>query len=701
MSKFLEKWVKDNFHREEHKDFFAKVTEYIDELDIYNTDEMADYNSRYTYLMIHDRYIGKIFNNYYNLKAEYIRRMQTFRIYEAEQVNVLSENFPRDFHMDTNFIQHIGNYFNSFKYDSEWWVADCTRRIKEMKRRVDDENRTESEREMFKMRLLSFGHYIKQNFMIYYCIQNYLINNQMYLPLNHLDPLFSQLVKVLSGQEKKKISILNIFSGAGKTDATNTMICYEFARNKDAIILHISASDAVLKKNAESIRNVCMNDYYGLLFGHRLRKEDRSRVTQWAFNSGTKGYNYMARTYGSAFLGVSAGGTEASKIDPNLKKFTEGELSLYDAYEARESFEISEKELNDFMEYQSSGVLLLDDPQEEGKAPSEYKKDWEDFMGKVSSRARGDTKIILNQQRVNINDLSGYIIRELKGEYVLVKVPALNPKTKQMMQDTRTHSPINRYSFILKVMISTPSIFASMYQNDPLVDEGDIFKADSFHRFDINDIKADNFKKFFITADTAMVDSAKADYSVICLWGLSKHDRLYMIDMVRGKWEGLDLVEKCGSAWGKWVNTWGDGMKYRVPFFMEAISGGLNTKKICNQLGIPVQSIKRKTNKDNKMPDGSFVAMPTAGNVKGKVARAQLIRDSLEMNHVWINTEFHDVFVKECLEFSRDGKHEHDDMVDCLTDAVKIGYDNLGAGSMTLDAMRKLRYTMGLGNNEY
>jgi len=685
MHKEFKEWRDFDFHKKDTDvDILAAFTEYFEDFQLGETEWEGDFFRRLGWLKLNNKIMYKIFRNYKNLKEEYAERMKNFVIEETAQTEVIKK-FPKNFELDRdNFDYYLINYFNMFDPMVEIWNKDCVRRINNLYACANSKHYAPIERQRFADRARAFGEHIKNDFLKFYTIKALVINQQKFIPLKHLMPLFTSAVDVLNGDTKEKITIINIFSGAGKTDATNSLLEYELARNKDSVILHISASDALLTQNAERIRKTCMHEMFGFLFGHMLRKKDRTKVTQWAFSDSTKSYNYMARTYGSAFLGASAGGTESSKLTEADKKFMNNEIGIDDAnkYNIKE---IMKEELEEFVNSKSTGgLLMLDDPQEEGRAASEYESDWNDFMGKVLSRARGNTKIILNQQRVHSNDLSGMVMLHMKGEFRQARVPVFD-RELYMQKDTRTGDPIREYSIILKVMIGRPRIFSCMYQNAPMLDEGDLFKREFFHKFSIEPDR-DDIKKIFATADTAMVDSAQADYTVACLWALTKHGRLYLLDMYRGKLEGLDLIKTISNTWIRWCNEY----EKKIPFYIEAISGGLMTKQICNQCGIPLKTMKRNS-KMNKVDKKTNIALPNAGNVKGKVARVQLIRDQLELNHVWIRNEFASEFIEECINFRRDGKHGHDDMVDCLTDAAFVGYTGRSGGSgYTLDTTRKL-----------
>src|SRR5262249_23251664 len=62
---------------------------------------------------------------------------------------------------------------------------------------------------------------------------------------------------------------------------------------------------------------------------------------------------------------------------------------------------------------------------------------------------------------------------------------------------------------------------------------------------------------FVISWDTAMKSSELADYSVGTLWRVQDHGRkIYLVDLVRGRFEYPDLVANAVAVWRKWKVDW-------------------------------------------------------------------------------------------------------------------------------------------------
>lgn len=166
------------------------------------------------------------------------------------------------------------------------------------------------------------------------------------------------------------------------------------------------------------------------------------------------------------------------------------------------------------------------------------------------------------------------------------------------------------------------------------------------------------------------------DFTVLSLWGLTFDNNLHLIDMVRGKWDAFELEQLFISTWEKWQK-----LEELPPYgmYVEDKSSGtgiLQNLKIKSTIPfIPLQRARRKTD------DGLEVKAD-------KYNRALMACPHIASGRVLLPNDEHDpissLLLSETSAFRADLKHKHDDMVDCLCDAVSVAFGQVSLSSFLI-----------------
>lgn len=332
-----------------------------------------------------------------------------------------------------------------------------------------------------------------------------------------------------------------------------------------------------------------------------------------------------------------------------------------------------------------SGLITMDDPDKISDQLSEVKrKRQHDYMtGTIRSR-RGDksrdnaTPIICIAQRTHVDDTSGFLLSGGMGiKFDHVKIPAL--VTEDYIQslpdkyrdlcwrDVKDSESVviagQRYwSFwsqnedikqLLDLWEADEYSFLSQYQQEPIALSGHIFNADWFEWYGSEENSAPPYWEYrFITADTATKTGTRNDFSVMCEWAVFQGN-LYLLNMVRGKWEAPELLSTfsafASECWNK--NQKQELGNLRAILIEDASSGTGLIQSFGRESPVPVTPIKRQKDKLTR-------AMDSCPHIKaGKVY--------LPEGEPWIVE-----FVAEVSMFTADDSHRHDDQVDNLTDAI-------------------------------
>jgi predicted phage terminase large subunit-like protein len=172
------------------------------------------------------------------------------------------------------------------------------------------------------------------------------------------------------------------------------------------------------------------------------------------------------------------------------------------------------------------------------------------------------------------------------------------------------------------------------------------------------------YRKIF--ADTAQKTKERNDYSVFELWGLGEDNNMYLLDMIRGKWEAPELESRAIAFWAKHANKdvypldkFGQ-LRELVVEDKSSGTGLIQKIRMLNQ--IPIKPVERKS---GGMQDKLSRVMDVVAYIDGRV-------------HLPENAPFTSGFVSECEAFTADDSHDFDDQIDPLCDAIN---DMLSSGN--------------------
>ena len=102
----------------------------------------------------------------------------------------------------------------------------------------------------------------------------------------------------------------------------------------------------------------------------------------------------------------------------------------------------------------------------------------------------------------------------------------------------------------LKEMQRTnPYTFNSQYAGDPSSNGTGLVREEWMNFY--TEIPYARIKRTFMTADTASTTKTYSDYTVVCFWGLTYTNELYLLDLELGKFEAPELPKLFVDFWNK------------------------------------------------------------------------------------------------------------------------------------------------------
>ena len=412
----------------------------------------------------------------------------------------------------------------------------------------------------------------------------------------HQAAICNALERVVIGKTKRLI--INIPPRSGKTElAVINFMAWCMGNFPDSEFIHASYSKRLATANAYAVRAIMLNEKYREIFSHTALAGDSKAKDEFRTEHG--GIVYATGAEGT-ITGYGAGG----------------------------------------MGDRFKGAIVIDDPHKAGEANSATMRqnvlDW--FSTTMESRKNSpDTPIIVIMQRLHESDLSGWLLGGGNGEHWdHLCVPAVNEQGESFWPE---QFPLD---MLERLKASNSYVYAGQYLQTPAPLGGGVFRDEWIKHWSV----LPDMEYRMIYADTAMKTGQENDYSVFQHWGKGKDGRIYLLDMIRGKWEAPQLLAHARAFWDK-CRAQGSGTLRKMKVEDKASGTGLIQQ--LKQGGVPVEGIQR--NKD-------------------KITRGYDAAPQIEAGNVFLMPS-HDHLSDLLHELSLFPVASHDDTIDPLMDAVQ------------------------------
>lgn len=364
-----------------------------------------------------------------------------------------------------------------------------------------------------------------------------------------------------------------------------------------------------------------------------------------------------------------------------------------------------------------SGMVMLDDYNKPVDMLSESRRKSANtlLVNTIRSR-RGDkskehpTPFVSIQQRLHTDDATGFMLAGGMGvPFHHVAIPAMiDEKYIQSLDepwrslcwetvkdtDSVVVGGVRYWSYwpqmedvndLLQLWEKDRYTFLSQYQQNPMALTGGIIDTSWFRTY--TTLPKLTHRAVYVDTNSGKVEDW-LDYTVFTLAGMGVDGNLYIIDVVRGRWDPEDLLKKAEEVWEKWRMS---GSMRVMPLRHMAIEekqagqGLITTLKkrsqTPGQLAIPVREIPRGTGQNklvrclNVIPQikTGKVFVPATHTDDGQKLSSIFYEDgTIAGSTDWVLTA-----MTECAAFSADDSHDNDDILDTWMDAID---DNLISG---------------------
>jgi predicted phage terminase large subunit-like protein len=303
-----------------------------------------------------------------------------------------------------------------------------------------------------------------------------------------------------------------------------------------------------------------------------------------------------------------------------------------------------------------ANCLIVDDPfksREDADSATMRNKVWSFYTSALTTRLQPTTDnkppiqiVILT--RWHPDDLAGRIMQTedwKNGLWTHINFEARTGTPPQALWPERFD-----LDWLARRESLNPREFASLYQQTPYVQGGNLIHDDWWRYYDIHE--PHSYICTAIAADTAHKSKSQHDYSVALVGGLTRDGDIHIIDCVRAKLEFPELKQRLIQ-----LNNQYRTRNLRGLYIEDKASG--------QSL---IQELKR---------DSGISVIPTKA-VHDKVARVSAVLPMLESGRVYLPgySPWASDLKRECSEFP---SSKHDDQVDALT----ILLDNLSRMHIT------------------
>ncbi|HBY7464172.1 phage terminase large subunit [Klebsiella pneumoniae] len=364
-----------------------------------------------------------------------------------------------------------------------------------------------------------------------------------------------------------------------------------------------------------------------------------------------------------------------------------------------------------------SGMVMLDDYNKPVDMLSESRRKSANtlLVNTIRSR-RGDkskehpTPFVSIQQRLHTDDATGFMLAGGMGvPFHHVAIPAMiDEKYIQSLDepwrslcwetvkdtDSVVVGGVRYWSYwpqmedvndLLQLWEKDRYTFLSQYQQNPMALTVGIIDTSWFRTY--TTLPKLTHRAVYVDTNSGKVEDW-LDYTVFTLAGMGVDGNLYIIDVVRGRWDPEDLLKKAEEVWEKWRLS---GSMRIMPLRHMAIEekqagqGLITTLKkrsqTPGQLAIPVREIPRGTGQNKLVRCLNVIPQIKTGKV---FVPATHTDDGQKLSSIFYedgtiagSTEWVLTAMTECAAFSADDSHDNDDILDTWMDAID---DNLISG---------------------
>jgi len=467
---------------------------------------------------------------------------------------------------------------------------------------------------------------------------------------SHHQTIVDALEEVLLGRLKRLI--INLAPRYSKTElAVKMFISHGLALNPAAKFIHLSYGDDIALDNSESIKDLLESEDYQNMFPGINIKWDSKGKKKWYT---TQGGGLLARAAAGQVTGFGAG-----EVDEEF------ELMDFADMIARQKEEIGLSKLEQKLKF--AGAIVIDDPIKPEDADMELQRTKVNsrFDSTIRNRVNSrNTPIILIQQRLHPEDLTGYLLRPNEpDQWRIISMPCLieNKEGEEVVLKDGTKKKYialwphkHTVEELLAIQSGNELVFGRQYQQNPAPKAGLLFPLEELEKFDMNAVDLSDPDFTLFAADPA--DEGGDDFA----GGVTKliGDKIYLVDVLYNT-DGTDHNEVA-------IEELIMGGHYRVSDTI--IEGVFGWKETATRIR---ERLTSKVTYGEKIYKNDFRIVKPRTNKHSRILnRSSFIKNHFRFRKDWAEYPQYAKFMRNLISYLRiqepGKKNKHDDAPDLL-----------------------------------
>ena len=204
-------------------------------------------------------------------------------------------------------------------------------------------------------------------------------------------------------------------------------------------------------------------------------------------------------------------------------------------------------------------ILVIDDPvknREDAESQNNRDSSWDWYTSTAYTRLAPGGGILVILTRWHDDDLAGRLLKahsEGGDEWEVVRYPAIAEEQEKFRDEgDPLHGERYNVEALDKIRRAVgPRDWSALYQQNPVSDDGEYFTRDMVKYYEPEDVDEDRMR-YYCAWDLAIGQRDRNDYSVGIVMGVDEYDRLFLMDVVRGRFDGFELVERILDLYELW-----------------------------------------------------------------------------------------------------------------------------------------------------
>jgi len=204
-------------------------------------------------------------------------------------------------------------------------------------------------------------------------------------------------------------------------------------------------------------------------------------------------------------------------------------------------------------------ILLIDDPvknREDAESQNNRDSNWDWYTSTAYTRLAPGGGVLVILTRWHDDDLAGRLLKQGEeggDDWEVVRYPAIAEEREEFRGVGDALHPERYDAAALKKIEKAvgPRDWSALYQQNPVADDGDYFTRDMIQYYERDEVDYDRMK-FYCAWDLAIGKNDRNDYTVGMVVGVDESDCLFVCDIVRGRFDGLEIVEQILDLYETW-----------------------------------------------------------------------------------------------------------------------------------------------------